>query len=359
MSKKMGIIGYGGMAFYHGENISTFKVGNTEEKLSSYLEVKGVYDINPDRMKMAQEKGFFAYESLEALLGDKEIDIVLVATPNNFHCEMACAAMNAGKNVVCEKPVAMSLEELDLMIETSKKNNVLFTVHQNRRWDHDYRIVRNAIEKGMIGKPYTIESRVHGKWGVMHGWRAYKVAGGGMLFDWGVHMIDQILDMYPDKKVKSVFCVQNSVKTPEVDDYFKLIMCLEDNINVLIEVGTYQLYDLQRWYVCGDLGSITVPSWENGTVIQAKSGEMVWEPEVIQTKAGPTRTMAPRPQESMEENPLPGLELYWTDFYVNVCNAIDGKEEQIVKHHQIRRVLSVIMAGFKSAETGEAVALES
>lgn len=71
------------------------------------------------------------------------------------------------------------------MIAASERNHVLFSVHQNRRWDRDFRIVMEILKRGEIGKPYTIESRVHGQNGVIHGWRAYKVAGGGMLLDWG------------------------------------------------------------------------------------------------------------------------------------------------------------------------------
>ena len=108
---------------------------------------------------------------------------------------MAIAALEAGKNVICEKPVALSSEDLAEMIAASEKAGKLFTVHQNRRWDRDFRMIMNTLKAGKIGSPYTIESRVHGQNGVMHGWRAYKVAGGGMLLDWGVHMIDQLLFM--------------------------------------------------------------------------------------------------------------------------------------------------------------------
>ncbi len=183
MVHKLGIIGYGGMATWHHKNSE--RVGN--------LEVVAAYDIDPIRVNAAREAGLTGYDTLEEFLADKSFDMVLVATPNNFHKEMSVKAMDSGRHVICEKPVAMSCEELSDMIEASKRNNVIFTVHQNRRWDKDYKIVCKAIEDGMLGKPYSIESRVHGQNGVMHGWRAYKVAGGGMLLDWGVHLIDQIM----------------------------------------------------------------------------------------------------------------------------------------------------------------------
>ena len=87
---RFGFIGYGGMAGYHHEN----------SKNIDGLEYVAAYDIEPERRKVAREKGLIAYETLEELLNDKSIDTVLVATPNNFHHDLAIAAMRAGKNVI-------------------------------------------------------------------------------------------------------------------------------------------------------------------------------------------------------------------------------------------------------------------
>ena len=162
MAHKMGIIGYGGMAGWHHENSKRIKD----------FAVVAAHDINPDRLAAAKERGLQPYANLNDFLKDDSFDLVLVATPNNFHKPMVIAALEAGKNVICEKPVAMCIDDFDAMWETSKKTGKLFTVHQNRRWDRDFRIVKKAIETGLVGKPYTIESRVMGQNGVMHGWRA-------------------------------------------------------------------------------------------------------------------------------------------------------------------------------------------
>lgn len=93
------------------------------------------------------------------------------------------ACLRAGKNVVCEKPVAMNAAELEEMIAAAKEAGRVFSVHQNRRWDRDYRMVRRLLEEKTLGEPYFIESRVQGSRGAMFGWRGYKVNGGGMLLD--------------------------------------------------------------------------------------------------------------------------------------------------------------------------------
>ncbi len=344
MAHKIGIIGYGGMANWHHDNIPRVEG----------LEVVAAYDIDPERVKLAEERGLKGYHSLEEFLADSSFDMVLCATPNNFHKQMVVAALEAGKHAICEKPVAMSSEELAEMIAASERCGRLFTVHQNRRWDRDYRMIMEALNAGKIGKPYTIESRVHGQNGVMQGWRAYKVAGGGMLLDWGVHLIDQLLFLIHEP-VTEIYCQMFSIKTPEVDDYFKLLLRFESGLSAQVEVGTYCLKQMPRWYVNGDAGSIIIEDWDcHGEIITANQYAMEWEPEVIQTAAGPTRTMAPRPQETLSKEALPNVDAIadWTNFYRNVMDVIDGKAELIVKPAEAMRVLKIMESCFVSNEQG-------
>ena len=348
MGHKMGIIGYGGMAGWHHDN----------SKRIDDFEVVAVHDINPDRLKVAEERGLKAYANLEDFLKDDSFDLVLVATPNNFHKKMVCAALEAGKNAISEKPVAMNMAELDEMIATSKKTGKLFTVHQNRRWDRDFNIVKKAIADGLLGDVYSVESRIHGQNGVMHGWRAYKAAGGGMVFDWGVHIIDQVMYLF-DEKVVEVYANLHMIKTPEVDDYFKAVLHFESGKTVQLEVGTYTLIRQPRWTVYGDSGALIIEDWDcSGRIIRAKDHVMEWEQEVVQTEAGPTRSMAPRPKETLEEIALPAVDVDWADYYKNVLAVLDGKDELIVKPEQVKRVFTVIEAIFKSAETGASVKVD-
>ncbi|MCI8553392.1 MAG: Gfo/Idh/MocA family oxidoreductase, partial [Clostridiales bacterium] len=177
---KAAIVGYGGMGRWHTDGICK----------TDRVVFKGTYDINPDRMKAAEADGLtVSYSSYEALLADSEIDIVVIATPNNFHMPLAIQAMEAGKAVLCEKPVAMSSEETQKMIDCARRTGSVFTIHQNRRHDPDYLHVRDSIEQGLLGDVFEIESRVTGARGIPEGWRLYAVAGGGMMLDWGVHLI--------------------------------------------------------------------------------------------------------------------------------------------------------------------------
>lgn len=138
-SKKIGfaVIGYGGMGSWHASTcVKDFK---------DTAELIGIYDIKPERCAAAEADGIHVFSSREELLADDRIDLVTVATPNDVHKEIVIAAMAAGKNVISEKPVALSREELEEMIAASEKYGKLFTVHQNRRWDPDYKCVERFL----------------------------------------------------------------------------------------------------------------------------------------------------------------------------------------------------------------------
>ena len=344
---KAALVGYGGMGHWHFEGICK----------TDRVKFVGVYDIDPKRMELAKSEGFEKlYDSYEAMLADASLDIIVVATPNNFHKTLVCQALEAGKAVVCEKPVAMSSGELQDMMDTAKRTGSLFTIHQNRRADADYLAMREQAESGLLGKVFEIESRVTGSRGIPEGWRQYAVAGGGMMLDWGVHLIDQLMMMNPTP-VTSVFCDMYHVAYQECDDGFKLQLKFEDGVMATIEVGTSHYIEAPRWYVCGDRGALTIPDWScNGKVVRASQHEVTWEEEIIYTKAGPTKTMAPRAKDTIEEIAL-DPDKYFSDydvFYRNLADVLDGTAELRVKPEEAMRVMKVMEAAFESDRTGQA-----
>ena len=345
---KAALVGYGGMGHWHFEGICK----------TDRVKFVGVYDIDPKRMELAKSEGFEKlYDSYEAMLADASLDIIVVATPNNFHKTLVCQALEAGKAVVCEKPVAMSSGELQDMMDTAKRTGSLFTIHQNRRADADYLAMREQAESGLLGKVFEIESRVTGSRGIPEGWRQYAVAGGGMMLDWGVHLIDQLMMMNPTP-VTSVFCDMYHVAYQECDDGFKLQLKFEDGVMATIEVGTSHYIEAPRWYVCGDRGALTIPDWScNGKVVRASQHEVTREEEIIYTKAGPTKTMAPRAKDTIEEIAL-DPDKYFSDydvFYRNLADVLDGTAELRVKPEEAMRVMKVMEAAFESDRTGQAI----
>lgn len=343
------IIGFGGMGGWHYENVKA--------KIPQ-IRTKGVWDIRAEAREKAAGLGLTAYDSLEALLADPEVELVTIATPNNFHKPLSIACLRAGKNVICEKPVTMDAAELNEVIAVSKETKKLFTVHQNRRWDRDYRIVQEVLRSGVIGKPYAIESRVQGSRGAMHGWRGYKKNGGGMVYDWAVHLIDQMVMLFPENKVVSVDAHLHSIFTKDateeppvdIDDNIKLFFRFDNGVSVILEMATNCFINQPRWHVTCVDGTMQIDDWAcNGKMVKLNTdAKMEWADDIVYTEAGPTRTMAPRPAHTTQVLSLPEVETDWSDYYKNIVKVLDGEEKQIVKQAESLRVMKIVDAIFES-----------
>ena len=346
--KGVAVVGYGGMGSWHTRHILN----------SDVCELRGIWDINEARRNVATENGIHVYSSFEDLLSDESVEIVTVAVPNDMHKPLCIAALEAGKNVICEKPVTICLADLKDIIAVSERTGKLFTTHQNRRWDADFILMKQVYESGDLGEVFGIESRVQGSHGIPGDWRKEKEHGGGMLLDWGVHLIDQILQMVNDKKLGSLYCRFDHITNYEVDDGFKLDMYFVDGPTARIEVGTSNFISLPRYYMAGTNGSAIVRGWGmDCEVVCCKNWE---DKDVIPvvTAAGLTKTMAPRSKETQAEYTLPSNKLDVHDFYRNYCLAIDGKADQIVTHAQQMRLLRVMEACFESDRLGTPVSFE-
>jgi len=344
----MAIIGMGGMAEWHFGNVNEHVKGIT---------ITAGYDIDAETStNRAKEWNIKTYKNPKELYEDKKIDLVLIATPNDSHKEYSINAMKSGKHVICEKPVNMNVAELLEVMATAKETGKLFTVHQNRRWDQDYLIAKKILAEGLVGDPYTIESRAHGS-KRLYGWRAFKPNGGGILLDWGVHLIDQMLDLIKEDVV-SVYGHLTNLPGSEVDDCFTATLRFANGCAGIIDVRTNSLIVQPRWHINGFDGTAVVENWEcDGKIVQqADPNEPDWTEAVIYTAAGPTKTMLPRPKETTRELELPKVgERSWTDFYKNLVDVLNGKAKPIVTPEQALRVMKVIEAIFESDKTGTAV----
>lgn len=336
---KIAIVGYGGMGGWHCDRIVAM----------DELELAGVYDVLEDRKHVAEEKGLHVYASLEELLADDTVELVTVAIPNQLHKPVCIQAMEAGKHVVCEKPVALNHEELQDMIQTAEDNHVIFTVHQNRRWDEDFLIIKNLYDEGALGKVFRIESRVHGSRGIPGDWRNQKECGGGMVLDWGVHLLDQMLLMV-QKKITSIYAELSYVTNENCDDGFTITIKFEDGLVAEVQVGTSNFINLPRWYMLGENGSAIIENFQcEGKIVMVSDWQNRDAVPVV-TAAGLTKTMAPRAKDTIEEYPLPRVKSDVRDFYRNVIKAIHGEEPQLVTHKQLMRVMKLMEAIFESAE---------
>lgn len=346
-TKKKGcaVIGYGGMGGWHTRHLLDSDV--------AYL--TGIYDIMPERCELARENGIYAYPSYEAVLADPKVDFVTIAVPNELHAPLAIQALRAGKHVISEKPVTLSVAELDSVLKVADECGRLFTVHQNRRWDVDYLMMKQVYASGVLGDVFGVESRYQGSRGIPGDWRGHKEHGGGMLYDWGIHLIDQMLGIVYDRRIESIFCRCEHITNDEVDDGFKLDLYFEGGLDARIEVGTSHFISLPRFYMTGRRGTAEVNDWRDRTRIVTCREWHEDDVKPVVTSAGLTKTMAPRDEKTVDESWVERPESDVHDFYRNFTRAIDGKEPQLVTHAQMRRDLRIIEAAFESDKEGRII----
>ncbi len=348
---KLGIIGYGFMGQWHNNHAGTM----------DEVEIVAVCDTDSKQLEKVKE-GIKRYSDYKELLLDNEVDWVMISVPNHLHKMIAIDAAYAKKNIIVEKPCALTVDEFDQMYEAAQQNGVIFTVDQNRRWDRDYSMVKLAVSENKLGKIYMVKSSLSGVFGKMHDWHVYKQYGGGMLYDWGVHLIDQILDLIPGK-ITQICADMKSVVNEEVDDYFKVMLYFESGLAAEIELGTLLLNKMPRWYVSGDSGTMVVENIkaDTGAIYRAGIMQKALPENVKNLDAGPTRTFSTKAEDVVYTEALPEITRKhndWNDFFRNLLGFINETEELIVRPEQVRRVLQVMEAVRKSAELRKSVDFE-
>ncbi|MEO1770949.1 Gfo/Idh/MocA family protein [Candidatus Enterococcus ferrettii] len=328
------VIGYGGMGSYH---VHTIMLQDQER-----IQVIGTYDISEGRQTVSAEKGHKLYPSYEAALGDEQVEAVLIATPNDVHKELAIQALQAGKHVICEKPVTLTTEEFDEILAVAQETNCVFMVHQNRRWDPDFLIIRELCKNQQIGDIFQIESRVQGANGIPGDWRHLKAHGGGMVLDWGVHLFDQLLFLI-DQPIKKISADLSYILGDEVDDGFSCWITFENGLRAVIEVGTTNYTKLPRWYVKGTEGTAKIEDWDlSGELIAASKSEIFSTPQPIQAGVGLTKTMAPPSEDATVKLPFPNSEAEYVSFYCNFYEVVRHQADPIVKNCEVRKVMELI-----------------
>jgi len=178
---------YGGMGTYHGLGIAA----------TDGLELVAVVDPSEDRRKAAGDDFPTAagYASVDEVVRDDAVDLAIVATPPSAHFELTRRLLRAGKHVACEKPLCLTAAQADELIATAVEHDRVLTVHQNRRWDPDFLAVRRAVDAGLLGDLFNVETFVGGFEHPCRAWHSDVEVSGGAVYDWGSHHVDWILQL--------------------------------------------------------------------------------------------------------------------------------------------------------------------
>ncbi|HEY8668438.1 MAG TPA: Gfo/Idh/MocA family oxidoreductase, partial [Tepidisphaeraceae bacterium] len=187
MSIPLGFIGAGNIVTFHMQNAQTLEIP-----------MLGVADVNLPAAQAASAKYGVtkAYADYREMLADKSIKAVVIGTPNRFHAEQAIAALEAGKHVFLEKPMAMNVGESDAIIAAMKKSGKIVQMGMVNRFRGAAQVLKTFIEAGKCGTIYSGQAYWYRRRGIpgFGGWFTTRsMSGGGALIDIGVHLLDLAL----------------------------------------------------------------------------------------------------------------------------------------------------------------------
>jgi predicted dehydrogenase len=185
---KIGTIGYGG----------AFNMGRQHLKemlLNPGFEVSAICDLDKERLKAAKQDfpGIQTYTDVDTMLRKSDVELLVIILPHHVHAKVAVQCLNAGRHVVVEKPFAITVKECDAMIAAAKKKKLVLSTYHNRHWDSNILTIMKHLRK--IGRPFRWESHAGGYSAPREWWRSYKKFSGGLIYDWGAHFTEWMLQV--------------------------------------------------------------------------------------------------------------------------------------------------------------------
>ncbi len=293
------------------------------------LELFAVCDLDERRTRAAQKDfpGIETFTDLDKML-EEDFDLVTIVTPHNTHAPLAIKCLEAGKHVITEKPMCISVDEATQMIETARRNGRMLTTFHNRRWDGDFLALKDILRKGLIGRVFQVEAFAGGyghpgKW-----WRSDKKISGGAMYDWGAHFIDWILNLVPEKMEGIVGFSQKLVwKDVTNEDDVRAIIRFESGTIADFQLSSIARLGKPRWRILGTKGGVLDlgKEFQVSTFIRGLPAE-------VKVKYGKNE---------------------WGQFYRNVADHLLRGKELAVKPEEARRVIAVMETAEKSWKSGQ------
>jgi len=277
---------------------------------------------------------------------DKEIDLIVITTPNIFHFEMVKNSLLAGKHVVIEKPFTPTSQEAKKLIDLANEKKLKLFVYQNRRWDGDFLTIKNLLKNNVLGELYEYEAHFdrYSPEQKNNEWRDENIPGSGILFDLGSHLIDQTVVLFglPNNIEADI---QTQRRESKVDDYFRLIFRYK-KLKVILTAGMLVKKIGPKYILKGSKGEFIKygidpqeEALKKGNIPKGKD----WGKESPQY-FGSLKTKI---SGDISERKIETLEGRYQDFYNNVFEVLEKGYEMEVKPEEAVSTIEIIEKAFE------------
>ncbi|MBE6650028.1 MAG: Gfo/Idh/MocA family oxidoreductase [Ruminococcaceae bacterium] len=307
----------------------------------------GAYDINGDALKkFCVDFGIEAFRDIDTLLESADIDAVCICLPSGLHHEAALRCIESGKNVVIEKPIALTSEEADDITKKAEKKGVFVTVISQLRFSEAARRVKDIVDSGKLGTitlgnahmkywrsdEYYETSKWRGTW---------KMDGGGALMNQGIHGVD-LLQYFMGKVVSVLAVAKTLVHKIETEDTLTAVLEYENGAVGTIQATTsvYPGYN-RRIEICGSKGSVVLCE-DRIEICDVEGEEKPKTEDRLYSTAGSPMNM---------DSNLHALQLksFIEDVITKRTPLLDAREG--------KKSVDIICAIYKSAQTGKKIYL--
>ncbi len=339
----VGLLGFGAIGAQHAQAV----------RETPGLSLVAVCDQDPVRTAAAldADPGTRVLDTAEALILDPGVEVVVISTPPDSHARWAMQALEAGRHVVVEKPMALSVRECDALLSTAREAGLTLTVYQNRRFDPDYDAIRRCVRDGRIGEVFHLEAFVGGYGHPCNYWHSDASVSGGALFDWGSHVIDQVLDLLPGD-VEYVTAVNHKRRWHDVTnaDHSRMTLAFDGGREATFIYSDLAAALKPRWFILGTEGALT-GEWRQESVI-ARNAIGTLDEDVLAPADSPPRVRLHSPSGDVTDI------LVRADgghpFHADLSMSLQHGFATRVHGAQSRRVIAMLEAAEESARLGGA-----
>jgi len=330
---KVGVVGYGG-AFNMGRQ-------HLREMQAAGMTPVAVAEVDAARLAVANTDfpGIGTFSSVTEMLKNSPVDLIVIITPHNTHAPIALECLKAGRHVVCEKPLAITTAEVDAMIAAAKKSGVMLSTYHNRHWDGRILQAVDLIKKRqLIGDIVRIECHMGGYSQPKDWWRTSRSISGGILYDWGVHLLEYSLQLIeaPVREVsgfahEGFWAPKTSWKEDANEDEGYLVVRFEGRQWLTLSISHLDSKGKEGW--------VEITGTKGTFVLDAKSSTLYQHP-----KGRSVTTTFPNPEDE-------GFR-----YYENIAAHLIGKEPLVITAEWSRRPIHILDLAMRSAKTGKALA---